>query len=64
VADICRRAGISQAACFKWKKNDRPRLTEMKRLTQLEDENGKPRKLVSNQSLDKETLQDVARRKL
>jgi hypothetical protein len=36
----------------------------MKRLTQLEDENGKPRKLVSNQSLDKETLQDVARRKL
>lgn len=58
MADICRRAGISQAACFKWKKNDGPRLT------QLEDENGKPRKLVSNQSLDKETLQDVARRKL
>lgn len=38
--------------------------TEMWRLKQLEDENGKLRKLVADLSLDKEMLQDVIRRKL
>lgn len=33
----------------------------MKRLKQLEDENGKLRKLVADLSLDKEMLQDVIR---
>ena len=36
----------------------------MRRLKQLEDENGKLRKLVADLSLDKEMLQDVLRRKL
>ena len=35
-----------------------------KRLKQLEDENGKLRKLVADLSLDKEMLQDVIRRKM
>lgn len=34
----------------------------MRRLKQLEDENGKLRKLVADLSLDKEMLQDVIRR--
>lgn len=38
--------------------------TELKRLKQLEDEDGKLRKLVADLSLDKEMLQDVIRRKL
>lgn len=62
VAEICRRAGISQATYFNWKKKyDGLLPTEMKR---LEDENGKLRKLVADLSLDKEMLQDVIRRKL
>jgi putative transposase len=36
----------------------------MKRLRQLEDENGKLKKLVADLSLDREMLQDVIRRKL
>jgi putative transposase len=36
----------------------------MRRLKQLEDENGKLRKVVANLSLDKEMLQDALRRKL
>jgi len=36
----------------------------MRRLKQLEEENGKLKKLVANLSLDKEMLQDVIRRKL
>lgn len=62
VAEICRRAGISQATYFNWKKKyDGLLPTEMKR---LEDEHGKLRKLVADLSLDKEMLQDVIRRKL
>jgi putative transposase len=65
VAEICRKAGISQATYFNWKKKfDGLLPTEMRRLKQLDDENGRLRKLVADLSLDKEMLQDVIRRKL
>jgi putative transposase len=39
VADVCRKAGISQATYFNWKKKyDGLLPTEMRRLKQLEDE--------------------------
>ena len=65
VADLCRKAGISQATYFNWKKKyDGLLPTEMRRLKQLEDENAKLKKLVADLSLDREMLQDVIRRKL
>lgn len=65
VEEICRRAGISQATYFNWKKKyDGLLPTEMRRLKQLEDENGKLKKLLADLSLDREMLQDVIRRKL
>jgi putative transposase len=65
VAEICRRAGISQTTCFNWKKKyDGLLPTEMKRPKQLKDENRRLRKLVADLSLDREMLQDVIRRKL
>jgi putative transposase len=65
VADICRKAGISQATYFNWKKRyDGLLPSEMRRLKQLEDENSKLRKVVADLSLDKEMLQDALRRKL
>ena len=65
MADICRKAGISQATYFIWKKKyDGLLPTEMRRLKQLEDENSKLRKVVADLSLDKEMLQDALRRKL
>jgi putative transposase len=65
VADICRKAGISQATYFNWKKKyDGLQPPEMRRLKQLEDENAKLRKLVADLSLDREMLQDIVRRKL
>ena len=60
-----RKAGISQATYFNWKKKyDGLLPTEMRRLRQLEDENAKLRKVVADLSLDKEMLQDALRRKL
>ena len=65
VTEICRKAGISQATYFNWKKKyDGLLPTEMRRLKQLEDENTKLRKVVADLSLDKAMLQDVIRRKL
>ena len=65
VADICRKAGISQATYFNWKKKyEGMQPPEMRRLKQLEDENAKLKKIVADLSLDREMLQDVIRRKL
>jgi putative transposase len=65
VADICRKAGISHATYFNWKKKyDGLLPTEMRRLKLLDDENAKLRKIVADLSLDRELLQDVVRRKL
>jgi putative transposase len=38
--------------------------SEMKRLRQLEEENGKLKKIVADPSLDKAMLQDMIRRNL
>ncbi len=65
VAEICRKAGISQATYFNWKKKyDGLLPSEMKRLKQLEDENARLRKIVADLTLDREMLQDVIKRKL
>jgi putative transposase len=65
VADICRKAGISPATYFNWKKRyEGMQPPEMRRLKQLEDENAKLKKIVADLSLDREMLQDVIRRKL
>jgi putative transposase len=65
VAEVCRKAGISDATFYNWRKKYAGLLpSEMKRLRQLEEENGKLKKIVADLSLDKEMLQDVIRRKL
>lgn len=65
VAEICRKAGISEATYFNWKKKYEGLLPdEMRRLKQLEDENTKLKKLMADLSLDKAMLQDVLRREL
>ena len=57
VAEICRRAGISQATYFTWKKTYAGLLpTEMKRLKQLEDENARLKKIVADLTLDREAV--------
>ncbi|OSQ46040.1 transposase [Thalassospira alkalitolerans] len=65
VAEICRKAGISQATYFNWKKKYAGLLPdEMRRLKALEDENNRLKKIVAGLTLDREMLQDVISRKL
>jgi putative transposase len=65
IAEVCRKAGISQATYFNWKKKYAGLLpSEMKRLRQLEEENSKLKRIVADLSLDKAMLQDVLSKKL
>ena len=61
VAEICRKAGISQATYFNWRKKYAGLLPdEMRRLKALEDENSRLKKIVADLTLDGEMLQDVS----
>jgi putative transposase len=62
VEEVCRKVGISEATYYNWRKKYGGLMpSEMKRLKQLEEENGR---LVADLALDKEMLQDVFRRKI
>jgi putative transposase len=65
IGEVCRKAGISEATFYNWRKKYAGLMpSEMKRLKQLEEENGKLKKLVADLSLDKALLQDVLSKKL
>ena len=65
VAEVCRKAGVSQATFYNWRKKYAGLLpSEMKRLRQLEDENNRLKKIVADLSLDRAMLQDVLSKKL
>jgi putative transposase len=65
VAEVCRKAGISDATFYSWKKRYGGLTpSEVKRMRQLEDENNRLKKIVADLTLDKAMLQDVVRRKL
>ena len=61
VAEICRKAGISQATYFNWKKRYGGLLPdEMRRLKALEDENSRLKKIVADLTLDREMLRGTS----
>jgi putative transposase len=65
VAEVCRKAGISEASFYNWRKKYGGLMpSEMRRLKQLDEENVRLKRLVADLSLDKEMLQDVIRRKI
>ena len=64
VADICRKMGISDATFYNWRKKYAGMgVSELRRLKQLEDENGRLKHLVADLTLDKQMLQDVLSKK-
>lgn len=65
IGEVCRKAGISEATLYNWRKKYADLMpSEMKRLRQLEEANGKLKKRVADLSLDKAMLQDVLSKKL
>ena len=65
VGEVCRKMGIAEQTYYRWKKKYAGLGTsELRRLRQLEEENGKLKGLVADLSLDKAMLQDVLTKKL
>jgi len=63
-ADLCRKHGISEATFYNWKsKFGGMDVSEARRLKQLQDENGKLKKLLADAMLDNAALKDLLSKK-
>jgi putative transposase len=63
--DLCRRHGISEPTFYNWKaKYADMTVSEVRRLKELEQENGKLKRLLAEAELDKAALKDLLHRKL
>ena len=64
VAEVCRKAGISDATFYNWRKRYGGMMpSEVRKLRQIEEENAKLKRSVVDLSLDKAMLQDVLAKK-
>lgn len=60
IEEVCRKAGVSQQTYYRWRKKYGGLMpSEVRRLKQLEEENGRLKRMVADLSLDKAMLQDV-----
>ena len=63
-AEVCRRHGISSATFFRWKaKFGGMDVSDARKLKQLEDENGKLKRLLAEAMLDITMLKDLNSKK-
>ena len=63
-SDLCRKHGISEATFYNWKSRyGGMDVSEAKRLRQLQDENGKLKKLLADAMLDNAALKDLLSKK-
>ncbi len=59
-ADVCRKHGVSNASFYKWKaKFGGMDVSDARKLKQLEDENGKLKRLLAEAMLDITMLKDL-----
>jgi putative transposase len=64
VKDLCRRIGISDATFYHWRaKYGGMEVNETRRLRQVEEENGRLKKIVAQQALDVDALNVVLAKK-
>ena len=64
VAELCRRHGISEPTYYNWKaKFGGMTASDVRRLKDLEAENGKLKRLLAEAELDKAALKDLLGRK-
>ena len=64
VAELIRKAGISQQTFYRWKKQYAGQeVDQVRELKQLQEENARLKRLVADLTLDKTMLQDVLSKK-
>jgi putative transposase len=64
VAEVCRKYGVSEQTVYRWRnKYSGIETSELQRLRQLEAENSRLKKIVAQQALDIDALQDLLAKK-
>jgi putative transposase len=64
VSDMCRKHGINPSVYYRWRKNlDPDKLDTDRRCRELEVEVDRLKKLVAELLLDKQMLEDIAKKK-
>ncbi len=64
IVELCRRHEISKESYYRWRvKYGGLEVNEARRLRQLEEENRRLKHLVADLTLDKQTLQELLRKK-
>jgi putative transposase len=64
VGDVCRKLGIAQNTYYRWRRQHEPKeLDAERRCRELELETERLKKLVAELLLDKQMLQDIAKKK-
>ena len=65
VAELIRQVGITEQTLYRWKKQYRGLETDqIRQFKQVQEENGRLKRLVAELALDKVMLQDVLAKKL
>lgn len=65
VQDICRQYGISDATYYKWKsKYGGMEASDIKRMREIEAENGKLKRMFADLALENHALKDLIEKKL
>jgi len=63
IIDICRRYGISDATFFNWRnKYSGMGISEVRRLRDLESENGRLKRLVAERDLELDAMKEVLKK--
>lgn len=64
-AEVCRTHGISESTFYNWKaKFGGMEAADIKRLRELEEENGRLKKMYAELSLDHQILKEIVEKKL
>ena len=64
IGDVCRKHGISQNTYYRWRqRHDPAKVDDARRVRELEGEVERLKRLVAELLLDKQLLQDVAKKK-
>jgi putative transposase len=64
IADVCRKIGVAQTTYYRWRqRHDPAQVDNERRCRELETEVDRLKRLVAELMLDKQMLQDIAKKK-
>jgi putative transposase len=64
IADVCRKIGVAQTTYYRWRqRHDPAQIDNDRRCRELETEVDRLKRLVAELMLDKQMLQDIAKKK-